>query len=61
MIFQTEEVKYKLGNSGTWAAHEEVREGNRSLSLEGEVCKVGFCRVGLLLVKIGLQLGKMGS
>ena len=61
MIFQTEEVKYKLGNSGTWAAHEEVREGDRSLSLEGEVCKDGFYRMGLLFVKIDLQLNKMGS
>ena len=61
MIFQTEEVKYKMGNSGTWAAREEVREEDGSLSLEGEVCKVGFCRMGLLFVKIDLQLNKMGS
>ena len=61
MIFQTEEVKYKLGNSGTWAVHEEVKEGDWSLSLEGEVCKVGFCGMGLLFVKIDFQLNKMGS
>ena len=57
VICLMEEVKEKMGELDSSGAGigAEVRKK------EEEVYKVGFCRMGLLFVKIDLQLNKMGS